>query len=124
MPQLPPTSTSSSIITGEAFTGSSTPPTWDAALRCTRLPTCAHEPTSACESIIVPSSTYAPTFTYIGGMQITPGAIYAPVRTDDPPGTTRTLSGILKRRGGYVVLSTNESVSSTPISTSSPSLKP
>src|SRR6478735_7323317 len=84
-PQLPPTSTSSSITTGAAFTGSSTPPICAAALRCTRLPICAQEPTSACESTIVPVSTYAPTFTYIGGMQTTPGAMYVPRRTDDPP---------------------------------------
>src|SRR5260221_614701 len=32
---------------GEALTGSSTPPIWAAALRCTRSPICAHEPTSA-----------------------------------------------------------------------------
>ena len=29
---------------------------------------------------------HAPTFTYIGGMQTTPGARYAPRRTDEPPG--------------------------------------
>ena len=28
--------------------------------------------------------------TYIGGMQMTPGAMYAPSRTVDPPGTMRT----------------------------------
>jgi hypothetical protein len=27
---------------------------------------------------------------YIGGMQMTPGAMYAPSRTDEPPGTIRT----------------------------------
>jgi len=27
---------------------------------------------------------------YIGGMQITPGAMYAPSRTADPPATMRT----------------------------------
>ena len=41
------------MITGAALMGSSTPPTCAAALRCTRLPTCAQEPTRACESIIV-----------------------------------------------------------------------
>src|ERR1043166_6479214 len=96
------------MMTGEAFTGSSTPPTCAAALRCTRLPTCAHDPTRACESIIVPSSTYAPTFTYIGGMQITPLARYAPSRPDDPPGTIRTPSPTPNLRTGNVSLSTNE----------------
>src|SRR3982074_488903 len=92
MPQPPPTSTSSSTITGNAPTGSSTPPTWAAAERWTRLPTCAHEPTNAWLSIILAASTYAPTFTYIGGMQITPDATYAPSRMLDPPGTMRTPS--------------------------------
>src|SRR5581483_9471018 len=107
-PQFPPTSTSSSITTGVALIGSSTPPTWAAALKCTRFPTCAHDPTSACESIIVPSSTYAPTFTYIGGMHTTEGARYAPSRTVEPPGTTRTRCSGEKCRTGYVSLSTNE----------------
>ena len=62
------------MITGSAPTGSMTPPICAAALTCTRAPTCAHEPTSACESIIDPSPTQAPMFTYIGGMQMTPGA--------------------------------------------------
>ena len=34
---------------------------------------------------MVPAPTHAPTFTYIGGMQTTPGARYAPRRTDEPP---------------------------------------
>ena len=38
-------------MTGSAPTGSITPPICAAALRCTRLPICAHDPTSACESI-------------------------------------------------------------------------
>src|SRR5579872_7292174 len=108
MPQFPPTSTSSSIITGAAFTGSNTPPICAAALRCTRLPICAHEPTSACESTIVPSSTYAPTLMNMGGMQMTEGATYEPTRTDDPPGTTRTRSSTVNLRAGNVSLSTNE----------------
>ena len=29
-------------------------------------------------------------FTYIGGMQMTPGARYAPSRIAEPPGTMRT----------------------------------
>src|ERR1051326_8775003 len=68
MPQLPPTTTSSSMTTGRLPIGSSTPPIGAAADKCTRYPVCAHEPTSACESIIVSSSTYAPTFTNAGGI--------------------------------------------------------
>ena len=85
-PEFPPTSTSSSMITGSAPTGSSTPPICAAAEIWQLLPTCAHEPTSACESIIVSSPTYAPTFTNIGGMQITPRPMYAPSRMLEPPG--------------------------------------
>ena len=50
-------STSSSMITGVALTGSSTPPICAAALRWTRFPIWAQLPTSAWESTIVPSST-------------------------------------------------------------------
>src|ERR1700730_2623525 len=96
------------MITGAALTGSSTPPICAAALKCTRLPICAHDPTSACESIIEPSSTYAPTLINIGGMQITDAATYAPRRTDDPPGTTRTRSATVNFLAGKVSLSTNE----------------
>src|SRR5207244_988990 len=81
--------TSSSITTGTLPIGSSTPPICAAAERCTRFPTCAHEPTSACESIIVSSSTCAPTFTYAGGISTTPLPMYAPRRIDEPPGTMR-----------------------------------
>src|SRR5580765_988460 len=46
--------------------------------------------------------------TNIGGMQITPGAMNAPSRTDDPPGTMRTPSAAPpKRRSGSVSLSKN-----------------
>ena len=38
-------------------TGSMTPPIWAPALTCTCLPTCAHEPTSTCESSSVHSFT-------------------------------------------------------------------
>src|ERR687884_2126967 len=100
MPQPPPTSTSSSMMTGTAPTGSSTPPTCAAADRCTRLPICAHEPTSAWLSIIVPSPTYAPALTYIGGMHTTPGARYAPSLTEEPPGTIRTPSITVVGRTG------------------------
>ena len=62
------------MITGSAPTGSITPPICAAALRWTRAPICAHDPTSACESIIDPSPTYAPMLTYIGGMAMTPFA--------------------------------------------------
>ena len=73
-PQFPPTSTSSSMITGSAPTGSSTPPICDAAEMWQLRPTCAQLPTSAWESTIVPSPTYAPTLMYMGGMQVTPRA--------------------------------------------------
>ena len=46
-----------SITTGFALTGSSTPPICAAAEIWTRFPICAQLPTNACESIIVPSST-------------------------------------------------------------------
>src|SRR4051812_50022518 len=93
------------MTTGEALIGSSTPPICAAALRWQRSPTCAHEPTSACESIIVPAPTYAPTLTYIGGMQTTPRATYAPRLMLDPPGTMRTPSPMVNARGGDVALS-------------------
>src|SRR5260370_33316474 len=80
------------MMTGAAFTGSRTPPICAASLKCTRLPTCAHDPTSAWESTRVPSSTYAPTLINIGGMQITDGAKYAPNSTDEPTGNTHQRS--------------------------------
>src|SRR5205085_7329302 len=123
-PQPPPTSTSSSTITGSAPTGSSTPPTWTAAERCTRFPICAHEPTSAWLSIIVPSSTYAPALTYIGGIHTTPGARYAPSRTDDPPGTMRTPSATVVGRTGYVSLSKKRKEACADMSASAPMRKP
>src|SRR3954466_6027009 len=55
MPQLPPIRPSSSTITGEAPTGSSTPPSCAAAERWTRSPTWAQLPTSSCESTSVPA---------------------------------------------------------------------
>ena len=48
----------------------------------------------------MPAPTYAPTFTYIGGMHTTPGARYAPRRTDEPPGTIRTPCADVTARGG------------------------
>ena len=44
---------------------------------------------------------------YIGGMQITPAPRYAPSRTDDPPGTMRTLLAAVNRLSGSVSLSKN-----------------
>src|SRR5271156_5330438 len=90
MPQLPPTSTSSSMITGSAPTGSSTPPTCEPAEMWHLLPICAQLPTSACESTIVSSPTYAPTLMNMGGMHVTPLPTKQPSRMLDPPGTMRT----------------------------------
>ena len=104
-PQFPPTSTSSSMITGIAPTGSSTPPICAAAEMWQCLPTCAQLPTSACESTMVPSPTYAPTLMNIGGMQVTPLPMKQPSRMLDPPGTMRTpLASVksLHRIGGLV----------------------
>ena len=44
-------------------------------------------------------------FTYIGGMQMTPGARYAPSRIADPPGTMRTPAAGAGRFSGSVSLS-------------------
>ncbi len=63
-------------------------------------PICAQLPTSACESIIVPSPTYAPAFTNIGGMHTTSRPMWQPSRILDPPGTIRTLSLTAKCRTG------------------------
>src|SRR5579862_1992849 len=56
-------------------------------------------------------------------MHITDGATYAPRRTDDPPGTTRTRSASENRRAGKVSLSTKLS-GGEPLSASSPSRNP
>jgi hypothetical protein len=53
----------SSMIVGAACSGSSTPPSPAPPDRCTLRPTCAHDPTVAQVSTIVPSPTYAPTLT-------------------------------------------------------------
>jgi len=106
-PVLPPTSASSSTMTGSAPTGSMTPPICAPALTWTRAPICAHDPTSACESMSDPSPIHAPMFTNIGGMQITPVAMYAPSRTDDPPGTMRTPAAVDSLFSGSVSLSKN-----------------
>ncbi len=47
----------SSMMVGSAWIGSSTPPMPTPPDRCTFLPICAHEPTVAQVSTIVPSST-------------------------------------------------------------------
>ena len=47
----------SSMITGPACSGSSTPPMPTPPERCTFLPICAHEPTVAQVSTMVPSPT-------------------------------------------------------------------
>src|SRR5262249_27645079 len=124
-PVLPPTSASSSTMTGSAPTGSMTPPICAAALTCTRAPTCAHDPTSACESMSDPSPIHAPMFTYIGGMQMTPAPIYAPSGTADPPGTIRTLAPGAYFFIGSVSLSKNGHLPwSIDTSVVSPNLKP
>ena len=56
----------SSMITGEALGGSSTPPIPTPPERCTPAPICAHEPTVAQVSTMVPAPTYAPMLTYPG----------------------------------------------------------
>ena len=78
------------MITGIAPTGSSTPPICAAAEMWQFLPICAQLPTSACESTMVPSPTYAPALMYIGGMQVTPRPTKQPSRMLEPPGTMRT----------------------------------
>jgi hypothetical protein len=60
-------------MTGRAPAGSSTPPMLTPALRWTRAPIWAQEPTSTCESTIVSSPIQAPTFTKEGGITTTPG---------------------------------------------------
>jgi hypothetical protein len=52
-----PTKASSSMMTGEAWGGSSTPPTPTPPERCTFLPTWAQEPTVAQVSTMDPSPT-------------------------------------------------------------------
>jgi hypothetical protein len=52
-----PINAPSSITTGTAFGGSSTPPIPTPPDRCTRLPICAQEPTVAQVSTMLPSAT-------------------------------------------------------------------
>ena len=68
--RMPSTSTTrepmnapSSTITGAACTGSSTPPIPTPPDRWTFAPICAHEPTVAHVSTMVPGPTHAPMFT-------------------------------------------------------------
>src|SRR5215472_10871146 len=67
-----PTKASSSMTTGTAFGGSSTPPTPTPPARWTFLPTWAQDPTVAQVSTMVPESTKAPMFTN-DGMSTQPG---------------------------------------------------
>ena len=64
----------SSMMTGLAWIGSSTPPMPAPPDRCTLRPICAQEPTVAQVSIMVPDSTRAPRLTK-DGISTTPGAI-------------------------------------------------
>src|SRR4051812_17088483 len=82
-----PTKQLSSMMVGDACSGSSTPPIPTPPERWTFLPICAHDPTLAQVSTIVPESTRAPMFTN-DGIKIAPGATYAPRRTT-APGTAR-----------------------------------
>src|SRR3954454_1490178 len=98
------------MITGNAPTGSSTPPICDAAEIWQFLPTCAQLPISACESTMVPSSTHAPALMYIGGMQVTPLPMKQPSRILEPPGTIRDPDSGPIFRTGQVALSNNGSL--------------
>lgn len=60
--QREPMTVSSPTMTGAAWGGSSTPPMPTPPERWTRAPICAHEPTVAHVSTIVPSPTRAPMF--------------------------------------------------------------
>src|SRR4051794_6059128 len=93
------------MTTGSAPTGSRTPPICDAAEMWQLRPTCAQLPTSAWESTIVSSPTYAPTLMYMGGMQVTPRPTKQPSRMLEPPGTIRTPSLPSNCFTGYAALS-------------------
>jgi hypothetical protein len=64
----------SSMMTGPACSGSSTPPMPAPPEMWQFLPICAHEPTVAQVSTMVPVSTRAPRFTK-DGSSTTPGAM-------------------------------------------------
>src|SRR3546814_14819521 len=78
---------SSSMIVGEACSGSSTPPMPTPPDRWQLAPICAQEPTVAQVSTMVPRPTYAPMLTY-DGIRIAFGAMNEPLRTA-AGGTTR-----------------------------------
>jgi hypothetical protein len=61
--QREPTKAPSSTTTGLAWSGSSTPPMPTPPERWTSVPICAHDPTVAHVSTIVPDPTHAPTLT-------------------------------------------------------------
>ena len=62
---------------------------------------------------------------YIGGMQMTPRPRYAPSRTDDPPGTSRTFDAVESDRRGSVSLSRyGESALGESNATTSPQRNP
>src|SRR5258705_6005461 len=62
---------------------------------------------------------------YIGGMQMTPGARYAPSRMADPPGTTRTpLAGSIRFIGSVSLSKKDHRPFATPMSTTSPKRNP
>ena len=82
-----PMKTLSSIITGPACKGSKTPPIPTPPEIWQFFPICAQEPTVLHVSIIVPSSTYAPTLIKLGS-STTPFATYAEWRTTQS-GTAR-----------------------------------
>src|SRR3546814_18936061 len=80
------------MMTGPACRGSRTPPIPTPPDKWTFLPSCAHDPTVAQLSTIVPSPTLAPRLTN-DGISTTPGAIYAPRRTIEP-GTARKAAAL------------------------------
>src|SRR5882762_2586218 len=62
---------------------------------------------------------------YIGGMQMTPGARYAPSRMADPPGTTRTpLAGSIRFIGSVSLSKKDQRPFAMPMSTMSPKRNP
>ncbi len=78
----------SSMMVGLACSGSSTPPMPTPPDRWQCLPICAHEPTVAQVSTMVPSPTYAPMLVKLG-ISTTSRPKWAPRRAM-APGTTRT----------------------------------
>src|SRR5690606_39548075 len=80
----------SSMIVGEACSGSSTPPMPALPDRWQCLPTCAQEPTVAQVSTMVPAPTQAPMLTKLG-INTTSLPMNEPRRTS-APGTTRAPS--------------------------------